>query len=189
MTEKELLIDTLRRLNQTGIPYMLTGSMSSNYWGIPRTTHDLDYVVQLSEPVIRRFIEAFRGDFDIDEEAIRAACRPPYQFNAIDTRSPFKVDFWLLQPRLFDRCMFERRIKVNLFGETAWLCTAEDVILHKLYWNNINPSERQLGDAAGVVAVQNNALDVPYLNHWAAQLQVIDVLHDLLQGRIRPKQT
>ncbi|MDO9540861.1 MAG: hypothetical protein Q7J98_00880 [Kiritimatiellia bacterium] len=71
MTEKALLIDTLRRLNRTGISYMLTGSMASNYWGIPRTTHDLDYVVQLPESAIRRFIEAFKGDFHIDEEAIR----------------------------------------------------------------------------------------------------------------------
>lgn len=189
MTEKELLIDTLRRLNRTGIPYMLTGSMASNYWGIPRTTHDLDYVVQLPESAIRRFIEAFRGDFYIEEEAIRAAGRPPYQFNAIDTRSPLKVDFWLLQSRPFEQGMFERRIKVSLFGETAWLCTAEDVILHKLYWNTISPSERQLGDAAGVAAVQSDALDLQYLNHWAAELQVVDVLNDLLKGRIRPKQT
>jgi prepilin-type processing-associated H-X9-DG protein len=34
MTEKELLIDTLRRLNRIEIPYMLTGSMASNYWGM-----------------------------------------------------------------------------------------------------------------------------------------------------------
>lgn len=189
MTEKELLIDTLRRLNRTGISYMLTGSMASNYWGIPRTTHDLDYVVQLPESSILRLIEAFQGDFYIDEDAIRAACQPPYQFNAIDTRSPLKVDFWLLQPRPFERCMFKRRIKITLFGETAWLCTAEDVILHKLYWNTISPSERQLGDAAGMVAVQSDALDVPYLNQWAAELNVVDVLQDLLKGLIRPKQT
>jgi len=85
--------------------------------------------------------------------------------------------------------MFNRRIKITLFGETAWLCTAEDVILHKLYWNTISPSERQLGDAAGMGSVQSDALDVPYLNRWAAELKVADVLQDLLNGRIRPKQT
>ena len=46
MTERELLVDCLRRLNRTGVVYYLTGSMASNYWGIPRTTHDLDFVVQ-----------------------------------------------------------------------------------------------------------------------------------------------
>lgn len=47
MTEQELLVDCLRRLNRTEISYYLAGSMASNYWGIPRTTHDLDFVIQL----------------------------------------------------------------------------------------------------------------------------------------------
>ena len=47
VTEQELLLDCVRRLNASGVDYMLTGSMASNAWGIPRTTHDLDFVVQL----------------------------------------------------------------------------------------------------------------------------------------------
>ena len=35
---------TRNRLNRIGVSYYLTGSMASNYWGIPRTTHDLDFV-------------------------------------------------------------------------------------------------------------------------------------------------
>ena len=46
MNERELLVDCLRRLNRTGVTYYLTGSMASNYWGIPRTTHDLACVIQ-----------------------------------------------------------------------------------------------------------------------------------------------
>ncbi len=49
MTELELLVDCLRRLNRLGLTYYLTGSMASNYWGIPRTTHDLE-AVQSSRP-------------------------------------------------------------------------------------------------------------------------------------------
>ncbi len=47
MTERELIIDAVRRLNRAGIAYFLKGSMASNYWGIPRTTHALAFVVQL----------------------------------------------------------------------------------------------------------------------------------------------
>jgi hypothetical protein len=43
MTERELLVDCLHRLNRTGVVYYLTDSMASNYWGIPRTIHDLDF--------------------------------------------------------------------------------------------------------------------------------------------------
>jgi len=189
MNEKELLVDCLRRLNRTDVAYMLTGSMVSNYWGIPRTTHDLDFVVQLPASVIPRLVEAFSTDFSIDEQAVRAAFRPPFQFNAVDTRSSLKVDFWLLQPKLFDREMFDRRVRLMLFGEPVWICTAEDVILHKLYWNLITPSDRQIGDAAGVVAVQNERLDRDYMNKWGSVIGVADVLADLLSRKIRPKHT
>lgn len=189
MTERQLLVDCLQRLNRISISYMLTGSMVSNYWGIPRTTHDLDFVVQLPAAAIPKLIEAFQGDFYLDEAAVRAAFQPPHQFNAIDTRSELKVDFWLLKPVPFEREMFERKIRESLFGEPAWICTAEDVILHKLHWNKITPSERQIGDAAGVVAVQHDTLDIEYLRRWANELGVANVLEDLLSGKIKPKRT
>ncbi len=168
---------------------MLTGSMVSNYWGIPRTTHDLDFVIQLPPSDAPKMVNAFRSDFFLDEAAIHAAYRPPFQFNAIDTRSPLKVDFWLLRQEPFEREMFARRIRAVVFGETAWIATAEDVILHKLYWNRLTPSERQLGDAAGVVSVQKDHLDVEHLRRWASELKVSDLLENLLTGRIRPKTT
>src|SRR5437016_5430197 len=149
MNERELLVDCLRRLNRTSVTYYLTGSMASNYWGIPRTTHDLDFVIQLPPSSISLLVEAFSPEFYIDEESVRAAFRPPYQFNAIDTRSALKVDFWLPRHDAFDRQMFQRRLRTQLFGELAWITSAEDSILHKLVWNKITPSDRQLGDAAG----------------------------------------
>lgn len=63
MTERELLVDCLRRLNGAGLSYMLTGSMASNYWGIPRTTHDLDFVIQLPPSAVPKMVTAFSGDF------------------------------------------------------------------------------------------------------------------------------
>ena len=189
MTERDLLVDCLRRLNQAEISYMLTGSMVSNYWGIPRTTHDLDFVLQLPPSDAPKMVSAFRGDFFLDEAAIQAAYRPPFQFNAIDTRSALKVDFWLLTPDPFEREMFARRVRTTVFGEAAWIAAAEDVILHKFYRNRLTPSERQLGDAAGVVSVQKDNLDVEYLRRWANELRVSDTLDDLLTGRIRPKAT
>ncbi|MGD0087290.1 MAG: hypothetical protein ABSC24_09185 [Verrucomicrobiota bacterium] len=189
MNERELLVDCLRRLNRTGVTYYLTGSMASNYWGIPRTTHDLDFVVQLPASAIPRVVQEFSGDFYLEEAAVHAAYQPPHQFNAIDTRSALKVDFWLPKPDPFDREMLRRRVQVTLFGEPAWIATAEDVILHKLVWNRITPSDRQLGDAAGVVAVQTDALDKYYLRRWAQELKLAGELEQLLSGKIKPKQT
>lgn len=189
MTERDLLLDCLRRLNSVGVTYMLTGSMASNYWGVPRTTHDLDFVIQLPPSMASALVAAFQGDFYLDELAVQTACERRHQFNAIDTRSALKVDFWLLRDVPFEREMFGRRMAAELFGVEAWVATAEDVILHKLHWHRITPSERQLADAAGVLAVQGDALDQQYLRQWAEKVLVRDLLEDLLAGRIRPKST
>ncbi len=189
MTEQELTIDAVRRLNRARIAYLLTGSMASNYWGIPRTTHDLDFVVQLPVQSIPSLLHEFRDDFYLDEPAVRAALEPPYQFNAIDRRSALKIDFWMLRPNPFEMSMFQRRLSVNFLGERAWIATAEDVILHKLHWDSLTPSGRQIGDAAGVVAVQSGSLDWNYLQKWAGELGVSENLNKLMTGELKPKST
>jgi hypothetical protein len=189
MTEQELLIDCLVRLNREGLAYMVTGSMASNYWGIPRTTHDLDFVIQLPPAAVPRMVTAFAGEFFIDEQAVRAAYRPPFQFNAIDQRSSLKVDFWLPANSAFEREMFGRRIQRKLFETLGWIATAEDIILHKLYWDKITPSERQRQDAAGVFAVQRELLDRDYLRRWASELGLEESLNLLFEGKLKPKTT
>jgi hypothetical protein len=39
------------------------------------------------------------------------------------------------------------------------------------------------------MAVQEAALDVGYMQHWAAKLGVGELLSDLLAGKIKPKST
>lgn len=189
MTEQELLIDCLSRLNTADFAYMVTGSMASNFWGVPRSTHDLDFAIQLPPAAVPRIVTAFGNDFHIDEQAVRAAYRPPYQFNAIHRGSSFKVDFWLPANTPFEREMFRRRAQETVFGTPAWIATPEDIILHKLYWNQLTPSDRQLDDAAGVFAVQRETLDRDYLHRWATELGVGQTLNLLLEGKLRPKKT
>ncbi len=62
----------------------------------------------------------------------------------------------MLRPDPFAMSMFQRRFSVNLLGEQTWIATAEDVIVHKLYWDSLT-SERQVGDAGGIVAVQSGS--------------------------------
>jgi hypothetical protein len=187
--EKELLIDCLERLNGSGIPYMLTGSMASNYWGIPRSTHDIDFVLVLRPTDVPAILAAFKDGFFIQPESVRQAFHPPRQFNAIDDLSAMKVDFWLLGENEYEQQAFSRRIQISLFDRPAWMPTAEDVILHKLYWNKLTPSQRQLDDAAGIRAVQGDMLDREYLERWAVKLNIQSSLNDLLSGKINPKNT
>lgn len=190
MNEQDLLLDCLRRLNEGGVNYMLTGSMASNAWGIPRTTHDLDFVIQLLPSRVEPFCELFRsGDYAVDPESIHSAFRPPHQFNLIHLASGLKIDFWMLRPEPFEQQMFGRRVRDQWLGTTVTLATAEDVLLHKLVWNRITPSDRQTGDVGGIVAVQGDQLDKNYLRRWAGKLGLSDDLEKALAGGFKPKHT
>jgi hypothetical protein len=134
-------------------------------------------------------VAAFSDGYFIQEMSVRGIFRPPHQFNAIDNDSGFKIDFWLLSREPFEQEAFRRRRRDRILGESAWISTPEDTLLHKLYWNKLSPSERQLGDVAGIYAVQGDQLDVPYLRHWAAELGVTDTLERVFRGEIRPKTT
>ena len=129
------------------------------------------------------------GTIFVSMPAVRAALAPPYQFNAIDQRSALKIDFWMLRTDPFEMSMFERRLSVNFLGEQAWIARAEDVILHKLYWDSLTPCDRHVGDAAGVVAVQSDSLDRAYLQQWSGKLRIREKLDKLLAGEIKPKST
>ena len=54
----------------------------------------------------------------------------------------------------------------------------EDTLLHKLVWYKLGDevSDRQWGDAVGVLKVQAGTLDESYLNEWAGRLGVTDLL-------------
>ena len=186
-TQQELLVDCLERLNRLAFPYMLAGSTASNYWGVPQSTHELDFVLMLRPAEVERLAAGFREGFSMQLKSIRSAFSPPYRFHVIDESSALKVDFRLLRDDLFERAAFDRRKKVTLFGTLAWVTTAEDVILHQLYWHRLSPSDRQLLDAAGVFAVQADALDLSHLRHWAAVLRVERELEDLSTGKLMPK--
>ncbi len=188
-SEIEFLVDVLHQLNPMGVDYMLTGSMASNFWGIPRTTHDLDFVILLKPSQVDPFVAGFQQGFFIQPQSVRSVFQPPYQFNVLDEQSALKADFWQLRESEFEQEMFRRRLAIKLFGTPAWIATAEDILLHKLYWNSLTPSERQRYDAAGVFAIQGAALDMDYLKTWAEKLQVSETWEDLITGKLRPKTT
>ena len=58
------------------------------------------------------------------------------------------------------------------------VCSPEDTILAKLVWfrKGGEMSDRQWHDTLGVIQVQGDRLDMTYLDRWAAELGVTDLL-------------
>ena len=49
------------RLEQLGVPYMVTGSTAGILYGEPRMTHDVDIVVALALADVEAFVECDGG--------------------------------------------------------------------------------------------------------------------------------
>ena len=151
---------------------------------MPRTTHDVDILVILTVKEIEKAFSIFSDKFYVSEQGIRDALRSGTMFNVVDPGKGLKADFWIYSGELFDQSMMARRKRVEIFpGKEAYLGSAEDVLLHKLVWNKITPSERQRADAAGIVAVQGGNLDLAYMCTWAARQSTSEVLEEFLQGK------
>jgi len=55
MNLEEILKNVLEKLNKHKIAYMVTGSFASNFYSIPRTTFDLDIIIEPSMEKIEKF--------------------------------------------------------------------------------------------------------------------------------------
>lgn len=166
---------------------MLTGAIVSSLQGAPRTTHDIDIVVDLKLRDAREFGGRFSSEeYYISDSSIVQAFETSGSFNLIEPKTGFKVDFWLLTDDPFDVARFSRRRVVDYEGLALSLSSPEDTILMKLKWaESIGGSEKQLGDALAVLEVQSALLDNAYLDKWAHELGVSHLLEGLRE-RARP---
>lgn len=129
------------------------------------------------------------GDaFYIDAEATKNAIQRRSSFSFIHLKTMFKVDIFVPQNRPFDRQQLARREKQVIGPEpdqTAYVASAEDIILAKLEWYRLGGevSERQWRDVQGILEVRGDRLDWDYLRHWAAELRVADLLEQMRNER------
>ncbi|MGH7451547.1 MAG: hypothetical protein ACRENG_09405, partial [bacterium] len=149
--------------------------------GKPRTTHDADMVIKIDEPSLEKFVQALGNDFYFDVEAARDAIRSNFMCNALHYDTGFKIDFFIRKNKAFALSEFERREINDLLGRPCWFATAEDTILSKLEWSKIGESERQFNDAVNIAKVQGAKLDFTYLQRWAVDLQIENLLNRLLE--------
>ena len=71
--ELEVLKEVTRRLDRANIGYMITGSIATNFYTVPRMTRDIDIIVELFEQDIGRFIPLFKNDFYLEPQTVGEA--------------------------------------------------------------------------------------------------------------------
>jgi hypothetical protein len=190
----EVTLHVVATLERLGIPYLVGGSLASSLHGIPRATQDVDIVAELTQRDVAGLVEALRGGFYLDEDAIREAIEQRASFNLIHLDTLLKVDVFVAKGDDASRAQMERRQRYVLEGEPGGelvVASAEDVVAHKLYGYRLGDgvSDRQWSDALGVLRVSGPRLDLRYLRRASVHLGVEDLLDRVLQEASATDQT
>ncbi|MBK9036016.1 MAG: hypothetical protein IPL61_33005 [Myxococcales bacterium] len=158
-------------LDQLGIPHMVVGSFASSAHGLPRTTQDIDVVIDPTPAQLTALLAAIDLDrFYVDADTARDALRRRGMFNIIDMANGWKLDLVIRKATAHAIEELERRVVGTVAGVPAPLATAEDVIIGKLMWARAGASDRQLADVAGILTTRGPQLDRPYLARWIGEL-------------------
>lgn len=176
------IIPVTQAFDKLGITYYIGGSVASSAYGMARATMDVDCVSDLSPEKVKDFVEMLKAEYYIDEQMILEAIARCSSFNLIHLETMLKVDIFIVKKRPYDQGALRRRKKDTLDDDKdvpeIYLASPEDVILSKLDWfhRGGRTSQKQWEDILGVLKVQKGYLDMEYLNHWACDLDLLDLL-------------
>jgi hypothetical protein len=167
------------------VRYLVGGSLASAVGGEPRSTLDVDLVVELTENDIEPLVVALGDRFHVDADSLRRAVRERSSANIIHYETSTKVDLFIAGGTPLDRLQMDRRQRVRVStNPERWLhvYTPEDIVLQKLRWYRMGneASDRQWRDILGVILVQGERLDHAYLQDNADAFGVSDLLQRAL---------
>jgi hypothetical protein len=185
MSQFKLLKEVITFLNQADTSYMLTGSIVSSFQGEPRSTHDIDMMIQLDKEKIDSLLLAFPSPtYYIDKDMVLDGIKSKKMFKLLNTETGDKIDFYPLPDNEYESVRFSRKIPEDINGLKVWITSVEDTIISKLRWCKLsNGSEKQFKDALNVFEVQYEILDFPYIDEWIRKLNLTDLYKRLQKER------
>ncbi len=185
------VVRVLDALVAANITYLIGGAVAVAAWGDPRTTRDLDLVIELpfesmtalsNELAERGMLVPVENMVDLMIEH-----RADLPISAIDMNSGYKAEFFLLKPAdAFREACLQRRLLVDLgppLGE-VYVHSPEDLILNKLRYFQISQQPKHIRDITGIVLNLGPEMDHAYIDRWAQTLDLTDAWRNV-QERVR----
>lgn len=164
-------------LDAGGIPYVIGGSVAASLLGEPRSTLDLDIMIDCDATAARDLAKLLSDFCYVDVENAVASAARGESFNAIHLETSMKIDFFFAEKKSFARDAIAHRRAVNIGGSRLYFYAAEDLIVRKLAWFRVGGevSERQWRDVLGILRL-NRDLDRERLSRSAEDAGVADLL-------------
>ena len=163
-------------LEKAGLPDMITGAAAAILYGQPRTTNDLNVVIELKETDLPHLRAAFpEADYylppdEIIAVEIRRALRG--HLNALHHESGFKADLYPIGEDALHQWGLPRRRSVTHGGLAISFAPPEYVILRKLEYFREGGSTKHLTDIRAMLDISGDTIDRAVLAEWIARLGV-----------------
>ncbi len=161
-------------LAKAGLPYMVTGATAAILYGQPRTTNDLDVVIELKVADLPRLRAAFpeRDYYLPPDEVIEVELRRMQRahLNVLHHNSGFKADLYPMGSAALHQWAFPRRRVVPHGGQSISFAPPEYVILRKLEYFREGGSTKHLTDIRAMLNVSGDAIDRLTLDGWIVRL-------------------
>jgi hypothetical protein len=177
MSQAELLALVVQTLNSLEIPCMVVGSHASSWHGEPRSTHDIDLLIDLGPDRVDALVNAF----DPNRYYLsKAALIEGRMANLIDTQTGDKVDLFFAASDPQNQAALKRRQSAVIMDVRVDVASAEDTILSKLRWDRLSGgSDRQLVDVVKILIMQRGNLDRDYLESSAKVAGTYETLQQM----------
>lgn len=185
MTADEAVVTVLDALDAAGVPYMIVGSLASNFHGIPRATRDADFVVELPPGSLDRFGGALPPDLTLQQQGAFEAVTGTTRYLIELAGSPFVCELFVRSDDAHDLERFGRRQRVRVLDRVAFVATAEDMIVTKLRWADAAHRSKDIEDIRNIVAVREPEIDWAYVRRWSVAHGTAGLLEDI-RGSIPP---
>jgi len=174
--EPDLIVLFAVPLERAGLTYMVTGATAAILYGQPRTTNDLDVVIELLETDLPRLRRAFPAEsyYLPPDEIIEIEIARPQRghLNALHPTSGFQCDLYPMGQDPLHEWALPLRRAISYEGETIHFAPPEYVILRKLEYFREEGSDKHLKDIRAMLDTSGDQIDVGIVETWAARLSL-----------------
>lgn len=183
----------LRALEEARVDYLIGGAVAAWAWGEPRSTMDLDLVVNIPiESIEPLSTELASRDMLVPAGIILdniLETRADLPIHAIHMYSGYRADIYPLRAGDELRASaFQRRQKVHLgdpLGE-VYLHSPEDLIIYKMWYFSLGQQTKHVRDVTAIVLSLGDALDYSYIDMWMGKKGLTSLWNEL-RGKIEKK--
>ncbi len=185
MTPREVVVAMLETLNASGINYIVTGSFATNLYAVPRSTQDVDFVVDAQPEELKKLFESLPKEIRVDPQMRFDTITYTYRYNLNVDGLPFGIVLFLLTDDEHNQERFRRKRSGTVQGTTAHVPTAEDIIVQKVRWSAKANRAKDVQDVRAIIDAQGDDIDWPYVEAWCDRHGTRDLLEQLREEERR----